>query len=90
MFDSYDPFEVALPDVVIRGRRTRGPADGLGGVGIQGSLPLVLLHGHPQTHLMWHRIADDLARDVAVVAPDLRGYGASSRPAGGPDHAAYA
>jgi len=41
---------------------------------------LLLLHGHPQTHVCWHRIADRLARDFTVVAADLRGYGDSERP----------
>jgi len=52
--------------------------------------PLLLLHGFPQTHLMWHRIAPELARRYTVVCPDLRGYGASSKPPEGPDHAGYA
>lgn len=42
--------------------------------------PLVLLHGFPQTHLMWRAVATDLARDHTVVAPDLRGYGESDKP----------
>ncbi len=52
--------------------------------------PLLLLHGYPQTHVIWHRIAPSLARDFTVVAPDLRGYGDSGKPAGGADHAGYA
>src|SRR3990172_6505353 len=51
--------------------------------------PVLLLHGYPQTHAMWHRVAPQLARDFTVVAPDLRGYGDSSKPDGGPDHARY-
>ena len=51
--------------------------------------PLVLLHGNPLTHFSWHRIADALAADFTVIATDLRGYGDSSKPDGGPDHAAY-
>ena len=51
--------------------------------------PLLLLHGYPQTHVMWHKIAPDLARRFTVVCPDLRGYGASAKPAGGEDHAGY-
>jgi haloacetate dehalogenase len=46
--------------------------------------PVLLLHGFPETHLCWHGVAPPLARDHAVVAPDLRGYGASHAPAGGP------
>ncbi len=51
--------------------------------------PLLLLHGHPQTHMMWGKIADDLARDFTVIAPDLRGYGRSSKPPTSADHAPY-
>ena len=51
--------------------------------------PLLLLHGNPFNYVMWHKIAPDLARDFTVVAADLRGYGDSSKPDGGPDHAAY-
>ncbi|MFI0358012.1 alpha/beta fold hydrolase [Actinomadura sp. 9N407] len=51
--------------------------------------PVLLLHGYPQTHAMWHRVAPALARDHTVVAADLRGYGDSAKPAGGPDHAEY-
>lgn len=52
--------------------------------------PLLLLHGYPQTHLMWHRVAPVLARDFTVVLTDLRGYGDSSKPASGPRSANYA
>jgi haloacetate dehalogenase len=52
--------------------------------------PLLLLHGYPQTHLIWHKIADRLAERFAVVLTDLRGYGDSSKPAGGARHADYA
>jgi len=51
--------------------------------------PLLLLHGYPQTHVMWHKVAPLLMRHFTIVATDLRGYGDSSKPAGGPDHAAY-
>ena len=51
--------------------------------------PLLLLHGYPQTHVMWHKVAPELARHFTVVAPDLRGYGDSDKPAGGGDHAVY-
>jgi haloacetate dehalogenase len=43
--------------------------------------PIVLLHGFPQTHLMWRHVAADLAADHTVIGPDLRGYGASDKPA---------
>src|SRR5436190_6135864 len=51
--------------------------------------PLLLLHGYPQTHLMWRKLAPRLAAEFTVVAPDLRGYGDSSKPPGGPDNANY-
>ena len=51
--------------------------------------PVLLLHGYPETHAMWHKVAPDLARDYAVVCADLRGYGDSSKPKGLPDHANY-
>ncbi len=52
--------------------------------------PLLLLHGHPQTHAIWHRVAPVLAERHTVVAADLRGYGDSSKPQGAADHANYA
>ena len=52
--------------------------------------PLLLLHGFPQTHAMWHRVAQALAPDFRLVLPDLRGYGDSAKPAAAPDHAAHA
>ena len=51
--------------------------------------PLLLLHGHPQTHVMWHRIAPALAEQFTVVAPDLRGYGDSSKPPTSDTHEPY-
>ena len=48
--------------------------------------PLLLLHGYPQTHVCWHKIAEPLAERFTVVATDLRGYGASSKPGDGPNH----
>jgi len=51
--------------------------------------PLLLLHGHPQTHVMWHRVAPNLAREFTVVAMDLRGYGESSKPPTTEDHEPY-
>jgi pimeloyl-ACP methyl ester carboxylesterase len=51
--------------------------------------PIVLLHGFPQTHLMWRHVAADLAADHTVICPDLRGYGDSDKPAD-PDGTAYA
>ena len=51
--------------------------------------PLLLLHGYPQTHVMWHKVAPRLAEKFSLVIPDLRGYGDSSKPEGGPDHINY-
>ncbi len=52
--------------------------------------PLLLLHGYPQTLAMWHKVMPGLAERFTVVASDLRGYGDSSKPPGGDDHAGYA
>jgi pimeloyl-ACP methyl ester carboxylesterase len=51
--------------------------------------PVLLLHGIPETHLMWHKVAPALAEGFTVVATDLRGYGASGKPPSTPDHAPY-
>ena len=51
--------------------------------------PLLLLHGFPQTGAMWHLVAPRLAEQFTVVVPDLRGYGASSKPPAEPDHSTY-
>jgi haloacetate dehalogenase len=51
--------------------------------------PLLLLHGYPQTHAMWHRIAPRLAKRYTVVCSDLRGYGDSAKPEGGTGHVNY-
>ncbi len=77
LFPGFRPFEAGVGDAVVRGV--------VGGSGP----PLLLLHGYPQTHAMWHRVAPRLARRFTVVAADLRGYGASSKPATTPDHAPY-
>jgi haloacetate dehalogenase len=50
---------------------------------------LVLLHGYPQTHVMWHKVAPALARNFTVVAPDLRGHGDSGKPQSTSDHSAH-
>ncbi|NMM14414.1 MAG: alpha/beta hydrolase [Rhodoferax sp.] len=58
--------------------------------GLPGDRPaLLLLHGFPQSHVMWHRVAQQLQRDFYLVMPDLRGYGDSAKPAGLPDHSNY-
>ncbi|MET0541271.1 MAG: alpha/beta hydrolase [Variovorax sp.] len=77
MLDSFTPFDVQRGSVRLHGR--------IGGRGA----PLLLLHGHPQTHVIWHRVAPLLADRFTLVMMDLRGYGDSGRPAGGPDHVAY-
>jgi haloacetate dehalogenase len=51
--------------------------------------PLLLLHGWPQTHAIWHRVAPRLAQEFTVIASDLRGYGDSSKPEAGEDHGGY-
>src|SRR5215216_1711203 len=77
MFEGFDLEMIDVGAAVIRVRH--------GGSGP----PLLLLHGHPQTHMMWHRVAPRLARDFTVVAADLRGYGDSSKPPTSADHAPY-
>jgi len=61
--------------------------------GNAGKPPLLLLHGYPQTHVMWHRVAQRLAADFSLVIPDLRGYGDSTKPrvaeTPAADHAQY-
>lgn len=57
---------------------------------VGGSGPgLLLLHGHPQTHVIWHKVAEQLAEHFTVVAADLRGYGDSSRPPADERHVHY-
>lgn len=81
MFATFDEFSVPLGDVEIAGRISRDTEES--------RPPLLLLHGHPESHLMWHRIADRLAEHYTVIIPDLRGYGSSGIPAADPDHHAY-
>lgn len=76
-FDGFTLHTVALP---------HGPASVR--VGGRADAPtLVLLHGFPQTHVLWHRVAQRLADRYRLVLPDLRGYGASVAPPDAPDHA---
>src|SRR5579863_1442773 len=51
--------------------------------------PLLLVHGYPQNHVMWHKVAPRLAERFTVIVPDLRGYGASSKPPTADDHLPY-
>ena len=58
--------------------------------GAQGRRPaLLLLHGFPQSHVMWHRVAQRLQQDFYLVLPDLRGHGDSGKTPGLPDHSNY-
>ena len=54
-----------------------------------GKPALLLVHGFPQTHVLWHRVVQQLQNDYWIVLPDLRGYGDSAQPAGLPDHGNY-
>lgn len=78
LFDGFETRDVPTPSGSIHLR--------LGGSGP----PLVLLHGYPQTHAMWHAVAPGLAESFTVICPDLPGYGASEKPPSTDDHAAYA
>jgi haloacetate dehalogenase len=77
MLDRFEEFDIATAGTTIHGRR-----------GGQGP-PVLLLHGIPETHRMWHRVAPQLAERFTVVATDLRGFGASGTPPSTPDHAPY-
>jgi haloacetate dehalogenase len=72
----------AWQDIDADGVRIRAAVGGAGP-------PLLLLHGHPQTHLTWHKVAPRLAARFTVIATDLRGYGDSAKPEGGVDHVHY-
>jgi haloacetate dehalogenase len=76
-----------MPGFEMRRFRTDG-AEIHAAIGGEGP-PLLLLHGNPLTLVSWHKVAPDLARHYTVVAPDLRGYGDSSKPDGGDDHSGY-
>jgi haloacetate dehalogenase len=77
MFDGFDEFDIATTGATVHGCR--------GGEGP----PVLLLHGIPETHLMWHRVAPRLAERYTVVATDLRGYGDSGKPPSTADHEPY-
>ena len=77
MFENFEQKQIATSGAVINLVK--------GGNGF----PLLLLHGYPETHLMWHKISARLAQEFTVIAPDLRGYGDSSKPVGDPEHYNY-
>lgn len=78
MFEDFETAEIETGETRIFVRRSgSGP-------------PILLLHGFPETHLMWRGVAPLVARHFTVVCADLRGYGSSSCPASTPDHAPYA
>ncbi len=82
MWTGFQPFNAQRDGVALFARHG-GPAQDT-------RPPLLLLHGHPQTMAMWHRVAPVLARTHRVVLMDLRGYGDSDRPPAGEGSAAYA
>lgn len=82
MWTGFQPLTFQRDGVTLFARQG-GPAD-------SGREPLLLMHGHPQTMAMWHRVAPTLAQTRRVVLMDLRGYGDSSRPPAGEASAAYA
>ncbi len=71
-----------LLDVDVPGSRVRLRTGGVGP-------PMLLLHGYPQTHALWHKVAARLKDRFTIVAADLRGYGDSAKPPGGEGHEAY-
>jgi haloacetate dehalogenase len=77
IFDGFALEHIDVGDAVLRVRH--------GGAGP----PVLLLHGHPRTHVTWHRVAPLLRDEFALVCPDLRGYGRSSKPPTTADHSPY-
>jgi len=80
-FEGYESRRFEVNGVQIHARVSAAP---------RGNKPaLLLLHGFPQTHALWQRVAQPLKDDYWIVLPDLRGYGDSAKPAGLPDHSNY-
>jgi haloacetate dehalogenase len=80
--DWFSGFEAA--DHAVNGIRLHARTGGR-----TGAPPLLLVHGFPQSHVLWHRVAQALAPQFRLVLPNLRGYGRSDKPRGEPDHANY-
>ena len=80
-FEHFEQRRFDVNGVHINARVAKGQPDG--------RPVLLLLHGFPQTHVMWHRVAQRLQQDFYLVMPDLRGYGDSSKAPGLPDHSNY-
>ncbi|WP_031361945.1 alpha/beta fold hydrolase [Caballeronia sordidicola] len=77
MFDDFKDVSATVDGVRIKAiQGGNGPA-------------LLLLHGHPQTHAIWHKVVPELTKHFTIVAADLRGYGDSGKPEGLPDHSNY-
>jgi pimeloyl-ACP methyl ester carboxylesterase len=93
MFPSLDERQYTMASMAIQGfdyQRIQVTDEVALNVAVGGSgSPVVLLHGFPQTHLMWRHVAADLAAEHTVICPDLRGYGASDKPADTGEAAAY-
>ena len=77
MFNNFKAYKTVVNDIKINYR--------VGGSGP----PILLLHGYPQTGVMWHKIAEKLAENFTVIIPDLRGYGDSDKPSGTANHSNY-
>ncbi len=81
MFDGFTPFSLQHRGITLAGRTAMGASSAMP--------PLLLLHGHPQSHVMWHQVAPELAKHFQLVLMDLRGYGDSSRPDSDAQHTAF-
>ncbi|MEL6938966.1 MAG: alpha/beta hydrolase [Cyanobacteria bacterium J06598_1] len=77
MFETFSVQKITVDNITLHTR--------IGGSGP----PLLLLHGYPQTHVMWHKVAPALAQHFTIICPDLRGYGDSDCPPSDPAHSTY-